>query len=208
MFLFFLLLFSTTFLLEPDAAITSPWLPDAGLLPEGASPAILSIFVFFFLALFVFLGGFPLVAFFFLWVGGSPCCVFPVFSPRFLGGRGGVFFFCYLLHLASFSLRCRVGQHGLPTRKPPGPSRPFPWRVCPYPSPAGSRRVDAPRQGRGGDRGVCDPAQLPRHYHDMAVHCFVCSRGAPHPPESTLAVSPVLESILGVWLFFVCNNTT
>ena len=26
-------------------------------------------------------------------------------------------------------------------------------------------------------------------------------RGAPHPPESTLAVSPELESILGVWLF-------
>ena len=34
----------------------------------------------------------------------------------------------------------------------------------------------------------------------MVVRVFVSS-GAPHPPESILAVSPELESILGVWLF-------
>ena len=57
-----------------------------------------------------------------------------------------------------------------------------------------------------GDRGVCDPAQF---LGIMMVAVFVSfPRGAPHPPESTLAVSPVLESILGVWLFFVCNITT
>ena len=83
------------------------------------------------------------------WVG-SPCRVFPVFSPRFLGGLGGVSgfflaFSCYLLHLASFSSRPKLGKHGLPTRNPPGPPRPFPWCVCPDPSPAGSRRADAPR---------------------------------------------------------------
>ena len=60
--------------------------------------------------------------------------------------------------------------------------------------------------GWGGDRGVCDPAQF---LGTMIVAVFVSfPRGAPHPPESTLAVSPVLESILGVWLFFVCNTTT
>ena len=32
-----------------------------------------------------------LVAFLLSGLVGSPCCVFPVFSPRFLGGRGGVF---------------------------------------------------------------------------------------------------------------------
>ena len=58
---------------------------------------------------------------------GSPCRVFPVFSPCFLGGRGVVFsllFSCYLLLLAS-SLARRLGlrKHGLPTRKPPGPHR-------------------------------------------------------------------------------------
>ena len=61
-------------------------------------------------------------------------------------------------------------------------------------------------KGRGGDRGVCDPAQLPRYNDGDRLLSF--TRGAPHPPELTLAVSPVLESILGVWLFFVCNLTT
>ena len=41
----------------------------------------------------------------------------------------------------------------------------------------------------------------------MVVLVFVSS-GAPHPLESILAVSPELESILGVWLFFVCNIAT
>ena len=68
------------------------------------------------------------VVFCFLWVGWVPLPCFPGGFP------------------VSF-LPCRIGlgQDGLPTRKPPGPPRPFPWRVCPHPSPAGSRRVDAPR---------------------------------------------------------------
>ena len=100
-----------------------------------------------------------------LWVCGAPLAVFslplplwrffplggwvplaafsPCFPPGFLGAWGcdfvdSFFFSCYLLHLASRSLRSRIGQHGLPTRKPPGPPHPVPWRVCPYPSPAGS----------------------------------------------------------------------
>ena len=86
------------------------------------------------------------------WVG-SPCRVFPVVSPWFLGGWGVVLcvfcFSCYLLLLASLSL-LQLGQHGLPTRKPPGPPRPFPWCVGPDPSPAGSRRSDAPGLRAGG----------------------------------------------------------
>ena len=57
-------------------------------------------------------------------------------------------------------------------------------------------------KGRGGDRGVCDPA----HYLGtmMVIVCLSFPRGAPRPPESTLAVSPVLESILGVWFVGFC----
>ena len=59
--------------------------------------------------------------------------------------------------------------------------------------------------GWGGDRGVCDPAQFLGTMMVAVVVSF--PRGAPHPSESTLAVSPELESILGVWLFSVCNIT-
>ena len=117
-------------------------LPVAGHRLEGASPGdfVDSVSGFF--------RGF--VAFCFLWVGWVPLLCFSGVFPEVLGWEGGRFFLCYLLHLASFSLRCRVGQHGLPTRKPPGPSRSFPWCVCPDPSPAGSRRVDAPGLRAGG----------------------------------------------------------
>ena len=37
----------------------------------------------------------------------------------------------------------------------------------------------------------------------MVIVCLSFPRGAPRPPESTLAVSPVLESILGVGLLFL-----
>ena len=82
----------------------------------------------------------------FFWVGWVPLPCFPGVFPMVLGWVGARFFCfsCYLLLLASFSL-LQLGKHGLPTRKPPGPPRPFPWCVCPHPSPAGSRRADAPR---------------------------------------------------------------
>ena len=88
------------------------------------------------------------------WVG-SPCRVFPVFSPWFSGGLGVVFcVFVFLLLLPSLAscifLLLQLRQYGLPTRKPPGPPRPFPWCVGPDPSPAGSRRSDAPRLRAGG----------------------------------------------------------
>ena len=195
-----------------SATSTLSWASSSRCSPQAISPG----FCFFFLRLValcvsLWVGGVPLAVFspspalvVFLSSGlvCSPCGVFPVVSPCFSGGRGGRFFLCYLLHLAFFSSRFRVGQDGLPTRKTPGPPRPFPWCVRPDPSPAGRAEV----KGGGGDGGVCDPAQLPRHYDD-GCPCF-CSRGAPRPSESTLAVSPELESILGVWLFFVCNTVT
>ena len=85
-----------------------------GELLEGASRAILSI-------LSLLLGFWCLVAFCFLWVGGVPLLRFPCGFPEVLGWVGMRFFSCYLLHLASFSSRFRLGQHGLPTRNPPGP---------------------------------------------------------------------------------------
>ena len=105
---------------------------------------------------------------------GSPCRVFPV--PRLcwlfflLGGLGPlaafsrcfphgsrvgggwcfVFWFLLLSLASCVFLLLQLGQHGLPTRKPPGPPRPFPWCVGPDPSPAGSRRSDAPGLRAGG----------------------------------------------------------
>ena len=76
-----------------------------------------------------FFGGFwGLVALLFLLLPlggwGSPCRVFPAFSPWFLGGRGVrfVFFalFSCVLHLLC---RNRLGQPGVRARKPPGPHR-------------------------------------------------------------------------------------
>ena len=58
-------------------------------------------------------------------------------------------------------------------------------------------------KGRGGDRGVCDPAHCLGTM--IMIVCFLSS-GTPQPPESTLAVSPELESILGVWLFFCVQH--
>ena len=150
------------------ASLRICFLPPA-FLKAWLPPGILSILFGFsrLVALFFFLSGwvgFPLPCFppppcfcgVFLSSGwlGSPCRVFPVFSPCFSGGLGGVFVFrvfCYLLHLASFlSPRPKLGKDGLPTRKPPGPPRPFTWHVRPDPSPAGSRRVDVPSERAGG----------------------------------------------------------
>ena len=111
------------------------------------------VFVFLFLRLVALrvssgLVGFPLPRFLFplpLWLlfllgWWVPLAAFSRLFPHVSWVGGGVCFCfsCYLLHLASRSLRSRIGQHGLPTRKPPGPPHPVPWRVCPYPSPAGS----------------------------------------------------------------------
>ena len=116
-------------------------------------PAISSGFCFSFLAssgasCFLWVGGVPLAAFSLplpLWLPfllgwWVPLAAFSRLFPHVSWVGGGVCFCfsCYLLHLASRSLRSRIGQHGLPTRKPPGPPHPVPWRVCPYPSPAGS----------------------------------------------------------------------
>ena len=114
--------------------------------------------------LFFLLGGWaPLAALssspwpmwpFFLLGGWVPLAVFSRCFPhgsREVGGRVLCFCFsCYLLLLASFLSLLQLGQYGLPTRKPPGPPRPFPWCVGPDPSPAGSRRSDAPRLRAGG----------------------------------------------------------
>ena len=109
---------------------------------------------------------------------GSPCCVFPLFSPSFLGGRGGVF--CSLaisciLHLfwtiESVNMVYRPAAPATPPAPPP--PGPFPW-------------------------GVCDPAQL---LGTMVMAVCFCYPAGHCPQESTLAVSPVLESILGVCLF-------
>ena len=57
------------------------------------------------------------------WVG-SPCRVFPAFSPWFLGGWGVRFVF-FALHFSILRLlgRSRLGQPGVRARKPPGPHR-------------------------------------------------------------------------------------
>ena len=79
-----------------------------------------------------FLVPLPLWRFFPLGGWGSPCRVFPVFSPWFFPAR---------LHLASSLARWfRIGKPGHPTRNPPGPHRSCTWLVPPRPSPAGSRR--------------------------------------------------------------------
>ena len=94
-----------------------------------------------------FLGLFGLVAFllfFLLLLGGFPLPSFPCVFPCFLGGWGLRFLFLWLCTLASLHLLCRsrIGQDGLPTRKPPGPHRACTLLVSPDPSPAGSRRGD------------------------------------------------------------------
>ena len=122
---------------------------------------LLGLVAFFFS--FFWVGGLPLPRFplppgpcglSFLWVGGFPLPCFPGVFPMVLGSLGGrvlcFCFSCYLLLLASFLSLLQLGQHGLPTRKPPGPPRPFPWHVRLHPSPAGSRRVDVPRERAGG----------------------------------------------------------
>ena len=151
-----------------SASTSSPCHGSASCRPpssrRGFPQVILSILFVFsrLVALFFFLSGWvgfplprfppsPLFRWRFLPLGGwGPLAAssrrFPrvswVFWGSFLGFR---VFFCYLLHLASFSSRPKLGKDGLPTRKPPGPPRPFPWCVCSDPSPAGSRRADAPR---------------------------------------------------------------
>ena len=123
-------------------------------------------FCFFFLAVLL---GLVALSFFLLGGWGSPCRVFPppclcgssffwvgwvllaAFSRCFphgsrVGGGSCFVFLFLLLPLAScIFFLLQLGQYGLPTRKPPGPPRPLPWCVGPDPSPAGSRRSDAPR---------------------------------------------------------------
>ena len=67
--------------------------------------------------------------------------------------------------------------------------------------------MDAPGLRAGG---VTGGFVTPRNFLGiimMVAVVLVDPAGLRTPPESTLAVSPVLESILGVWLFFVCNDT-
>ena len=119
-----------------------------------------------FLVSFFWVGGLPLPRFplppspcglSFFWVGGFPLPCFPGVFPMVLGRLGGrvlcFCFSCYLLLLASFLSLLQLGQYGLPTRKPPGPPRPFPWCVGPDPSPAGSRRVGRAEVKGGGVTG-------------------------------------------------------
>ena len=70
---------------------------SAGHLLEGASPSDFVDFFFFLVPSGVSL---PLGG----WV---PLAVFSQWFPRVSRVGGGEFFSCYLLHLASFSLRCR-----------------------------------------------------------------------------------------------------
>ena len=173
---------------------------------------------FFFLSGWV---GFPLPRFllprgffwrFFLLRGGwvPLAAFFPVFSPRFLGGLGAFLVFCvFLLSLAScvfLSSRPKLGKHGLPTRKPPGPPALFLGASVLTRLLLGVDGQTRRGKGRGGDRGFVTPHNYLGTM--MVIACLSFPRGAPHPPELTLAVSPALESILGVWLFFVCNLTT
>ena len=150
----------------------------------------------FFLSLWV--GGVPLAAFSSSpvvsvafsssgWVG-SPCRVFPVFSPWFLGGLGGVFgvsvfsFSCYLLHLASLFSKSKLGKPGLPTRNPPGP--PPPSSLARLSSPVFCWESSGGRaevKGGGVTGGVCDPA----HYLGtmmVAVRLCVFSPRGTAPP--------------------------
>ena len=61
--------------------------------------------------------------------------------------------------------------------------------------------MDTPRHGvGGGDRGVCDPAQLLGTMIVMVVS-FALRESA--PPELTLAFSPELGSIRGLFCFCV-----
>ena len=95
---------------------------------------------------------FPLAFFFssFLLGGWVPLAAFSRCFPR----ASGVGWWAFLVFLRFLAISCilhllssrpELGKDGLPTRKPPGPPRPFPWCVCSDPSPAGSRRADAPR---------------------------------------------------------------
>ena len=116
------------------------------------------------LSFFFWVGGVPLAVFSLSppllallssgWVG-SPCRVFPVFSPWFSGGWGVVF--CVFV---SPAISCILRLSSLATRttwstdpQTPRPPRPFPWCVGPDPSPAGSRRSDAPGLRAGGVTG-------------------------------------------------------
>ena len=63
---------------------------------------------------------------FFLWVGWVPLPRFPGVFPMVLGRVGGrvscfVFLFLLLFLASCIFLLLQLGQHGLPTRKPPGP---------------------------------------------------------------------------------------
>ena len=150
------------------------------------------------------------LAAFFLWVGWFPLPRFPGVFPLFLGWGGGCFSFCvFLLSLAFcifLSLAARKTWSTDPQTPRPPPPRPFPWCICPVPvSLLGVDGRTRRGKGWGGDRGVCDPAHcLGIMIVASSVFCF--PRGSPHPPESTLAVSPELESILGVWLFLFATS--
>ena len=137
----FLLFFDDCFF-EPNELVLCFGFAQLGIFAQGASPVILSI---------LFWGFSGLVAFFFFfsssssssgWVG-SPCRVFPAFSPWFSGGWGVRFVF-FALHSSILLLLCRsrLGQPGVRARKPPGPHRACTLLVSPDLSPAGSRRGD------------------------------------------------------------------
>ena len=93
LFFFFLLLCFDDFLLEPDAAIMLLGFQMLGSFQKVPPRRFFRFRFWVFGALWRFASS--------GWVG-SPCCVFSVFSPWFLGGRGGVFFFVTscILHLS------------------------------------------------------------------------------------------------------------
>ena len=134
----FYVLVCDDFFLELDELTSFSNFDPLGTLYEVLPPLFCRFFlgfsglVAFLLLLFLPLGGV-----------GSPCRVFPAFSPCFSGGWGVRFVFS-ALHSCILRLLCRsrLGQPGVRARKPPGPHRACTLLVPPDPSPAGSRRGD------------------------------------------------------------------
>ena len=104
--------------------------------------------------------------FFFLWVGWVPLAAFSLWFPRVSWVGGGEFF--SLLPLAS-CIFLSLAPRAIWSTDPQTPRPPPPFSLVRRSLTRLLLGVDGLTRrgkGRGGDRGVCDPAQLPRNYDD------------------------------------------